>query len=275
MNTSDKPQGIDGLPVLELSAVSLLYANTPKHNPADVLIKNEKPLPPDSPEVAAGVQELNALFPTLEAEGLHYEQEGKEAFNRRMAATKDEKGSPKNFLQAHMIIIDELLMNPGISVSQLAVNTGYSRTWLHKVMSSDAFQAKLAERQKALCDPIILNAIKDRLQGVVSRSLEIIEERLDNDKVSLDTALNAFSVGSKAMGLGTQKVAAPVNQFVVHMPAPVANAADWAAAHGGESAVGATAAGSPEVSTATEVVFTEMEVGSELEGVQRGATDEG
>ena len=48
----------------------------------------------------------------------------------------------------HDQIIDALLMDPRKTQSQLAEEFGYSRSWLNRVMSSDAFQAKLAARRK-------------------------------------------------------------------------------------------------------------------------------
>jgi len=258
MDASDKlPVG--GIATTDsLTSLEVLLANTPKAVKGENLIVRTKPLPPDSPEVAKGVAELEALFPTNPAEVAYYEKKAIDEFTARMQASREENGAPRNFLQAHMVIIDQLLMDPAITTTKLSAVTGYSRNWLHKVMASDAFQAKLAERQKALCDPIIMSSIKDRLQGLVSRSLEVLEERMESDKVSLDTALNVFGVSSKAMGLGAVKATAPVNQFVVHIPQPIANADTWAAAYtvndaataveAGGSEVGATVTDSPEPS---------------------------
>jgi hypothetical protein len=124
-------------------------------------------------------------------------------------------------------------MDPGITTTKLAHETGYSRNWLQKVMQSDAFQAKLAERQKALCDPIIFNTIAARLTGLTSRTLEILEDRMESEEVSLSAALEVFGVVSKATGLGAPKPAQQQNNFIVHVPAQMPNATDWATAHGG------------------------------------------
>lgn len=186
-------------------------------------------LPP--PEVtAAGVADLTALFAhSLTPTEVEF------AVARHEASKPDKYvGPPRNFLQAHMIIIDQLLMDPAITTTKLASVTGYSRNWLHRVMESDAFQAKLAERQKALCDPIVMSTIKDRMQGLTSRALEILEERLDSDKVSLDNALSVLGMSTKALGLGVQKAAVGnVANFIVHVPAQMPSSVQWAQQHGG------------------------------------------
>lgn len=187
--------------------------------------------PADHPEVQEGVLELEALF----AESLTPQEV---AFHNPPKVPKPRISDiPRNFLQVHMVIIDALLMNPGIRIAQLSKDTGYSQSWLHKVMSSDAFQAKLFERQKALVDPIIMASITDRLRGLASRTLEIVEERMDGDEVPLAAALEVFSVAAKALGLGQQKNAPVVaQQFIVHVPPRIQSAVSWAEQHSGRPA---------------------------------------
>lgn len=201
-------------------------------NPGQLIDKNA-PLAP-AEQTAAGVSDLTALF----ADSLTDTEAAFALAKHKATLVQPTGAAPKNFLQAHMIIIDQLLMDPSISTTRLASVTGYSRNWLHKVMSSDAFQAKLAERQKNLCDPIVMDAIKDRLNGITSRALEILEERLDNDKVSLDHALSVLGMSTKALGLGQQKQAAgPTANFIIHVPAQMPSASDWAAQHGGTTKI--------------------------------------
>lgn len=139
--------------------------------------------------------------------------------------------APKSFLTAHMAIIDQILIDPSATFGKLSKLTGYSRAWIAKLHASDAFQAKLAKRQEALVDPIILESIEARLKGTVSLSLDIMNERLEAQP-SLANALEVFAASSKAMGMG-QKVNAPVvqNQFIVRLPEKQLNAHDWAAQH--------------------------------------------
>lgn len=198
--------------------------------------RTEAALPKDDPTVASGVQELEALFaPSLTPTEVAFHAQQMTAAATAASAARVSR-APTNFLQAHMIIIEQLLMNPSISQTELSGATGYSRNWLHKVMSSDAFQAKLAERQKALIDPIIFNTIQQRLQGLTSRSLEVMEQRMESDEVSLDTALTVFGATSKAMGLGANKTPVVAQQFIVHVPPRMSSATEWAALHSGRPA---------------------------------------
>lgn len=226
MNPEDDNTAPAGIHPLALAAL-----RAPKDQQSGLLPALKRPLPPDHPEVAAGVQDLESLFAaSLTPSEVAFHTK---AMVAPMQAAR-QSSPPQNFLQAHMIIIDQLLMDPAITTTHLATRTGYSRNWLHKVMSSDAFQAKLAERQKAIIDPIIANSIKDRIQGLASRSLEIIEERMESDDISLDNALLVFGVAGKALGLGQQKAVAPVTQqFVVHVPPRMESASAWASMHSG------------------------------------------
>ena len=198
-----------------------------------------KALPKDHPTVAEGVAELEALMaPSLTPSEVAFAKEQSVAKMHAGAERYRENAPPQHFLQAHMIIIEQLLMNPGITTTALATATGYSRNWLHKVMSSDAFQAKLAEKQKALIDPIVMATITERIKGLTSRALEVMEERMEGETISLDTALEVFQTTAKSLGLGAQKAAAPlVQQFVVHVPPRMASATEWAAQHSGKPAV--------------------------------------
>lgn len=233
MNPSDDST----IPIPESSATDSMHPlavaalRAPKNQYSGLIPGLRKPLPPDHPEVAAGVYDLEAAFASsLTPSEIAFHT--KERMAPALAAVQS--SPPRNFLQAHMVIIDALLMDPGISTTKLATKTGYSRNWLHKVMSSDAFDAKLRERQAAIIDPIILSSIKDRLQGLTSRALEVMEERMESDEMSLDNALTVFGATSKALGLGQQK-AAPVlaQQFIVHVPPRMTSATDWASQHSG------------------------------------------
>ncbi len=234
---SGKHEGVQivGTEGLGAATITLLNENLTGR---EQLSPIRKILPIDHPTVADAVVDLEAAFGISEPERKYWEDEQvnikakRSEMNRQLTSDKS-----RGFLQAHMVIIEQLLMNPGMTTTALAAATGYHRQWLHKIMSSDAFQAKLAEKQAALISPIVMEAITDRLKGMVSRSLEILEERLESDKVSIDAALAVFSAGSKAMGMGVAK--APVaQQFIVHMPAPGLGAKDWAAQYATGGAVG-------------------------------------
>lgn len=226
-----------------------------------------KPVPfadQNDPKVVADLAELNALVLTPEAIALAKQLEEEKAESKRSYLEEKSKQSkpPPNYLRAHEAIIDQLLINPGATYGALSKITGYSRAWLSKVISSDAFQAKLAERQRALVDPIILSSIEARLKGTLGLSLDIIDERLEAAP-KFDDALATFSAISKAMGMG-QKVAAPAvqNQFIVRLPEKTLSAEQWAATHSSNAGLqkyreGASIATDAEVHTAYEAAVAE------------------
>jgi hypothetical protein len=222
------PEGVALFDPTKLSDKARALANLPKLTHQEKLIQRVKALSPDDPSIKESVAELNAMLPVSAEEVLVAE-----------SAITDRKcggaaaGNPLKFKESYSRIIDEMIRDPSLTTSGLAYITGYNRQWLHTIISSDAFQARLAEKQKAVCDPIILATIKERLQGVVSRSIEIMETRLESEKVSIDTAMEVVALGAKVLGMGVQKQAVQQNQFVVHIPAPVAAAGDWAAQYGG------------------------------------------
>jgi len=218
--------------------LSARLINEPRDEKGGLCAPWSKPLPPDHPAVAADVQDLEASFASaLEPTEVAFHLQNHMAALTAKSVAANAGGPPKNFLQAHSVIIDALLMDPSVTVTRLATITGYSRNWLHKVISSDAFAAKYAERQKSVIDPLIAASIKDRLNGLASRSLEVLEERMESDTVPLDAAMNVFSMAAKALGIGAQKNVAPVTQqFIVHVPTRITSATDWATQHSGRPA---------------------------------------
>jgi hypothetical protein len=109
-------------------------------------------------------------------------------------------------------MIDAVLANPSVSQNELAAHFGYTPGWVSRVMVSDAFQARFAERSKELVDPALLEAIDMRFKALVTRSLEILEEKLNKPTVSIpdNLALRALELGSRALGYGARPVAPAV-----------------------------------------------------------------
>lgn len=138
-----------------------------------------------------------------------------------------------SFQNAHNLIIDALLADPGATTKALANETGYSRGWISRILQSDSFQAKLAERTAHVIDPLVMQKIEDRMKGMASLALEILEEKLVASE-NKDLALEVLAATTKGLGLGQQKQGPLVAaSFVVHVPAKIANAQDWAAQHSG------------------------------------------
>lgn len=221
--------------------------------------------------VAGGVADLEAAF-------AHAITPTEVAWAQGKTPTSDLNAEPRpvappKFKNAYHSIIDALLIDPSVTVTRLSTLTGYSRTWLHKVMSTDSFQAQLATRQKNCVDDHIRVAVMDRLSGLGSRALEILEERLDGDKVDAAFALEVAQFTTKAQGIGQQKVQNTQN-FIVQVPVPMTNAQEWATMHAPAPVQGANG-DTPHSSLTTLVQPLDMGQAEVVDAASgEGATDE-
>lgn len=143
----------------------------------------------------------------------------------------------------HDAMIDLVIANPSISQNAIAHHFGYSVGWVSRIFNSDAFQARLAVRKGDLIDPSLALSIDERLRALASRSLDIVQEKLDQ-LPTLDTAFKALELSTKALGYGARQQNVAVQQnFVVAMPAKSESAHAWANAH----RAGGLGAGQPVV----------------------------
>ena len=116
---------------------------------------------------------------------------------------------------SHDGMINLLLANRGISQNEIARHFGYSASWVSQVMSSDAFQARLMERAAEIEDPTLRATIEDGLKGMLSRSMEILRQKLDAPPASVpdNLALRTLELSTRALGYGAreQTIAVQVN----------------------------------------------------------------
>jgi transcriptional regulator with XRE-family HTH domain len=117
---------------------------------------------------------------------------------------------------SHEGMVNLILANRGITQNELAAHFGYSASWISQVMSTDAFQAKLAERAAEIEDPTLRATVKDQLQGLAARSLEILREKLNNQVSDIpdNLALRTLELSTRALGYGAKEqpsVAVQVN----------------------------------------------------------------
>ena len=124
----------------------------------------------------------------------------------------DELRAPvKKLNYSHKAMADLIIADPGISQNRLAAHFGYSASWVSTVMSSDAFQAYLATRSEELVDPTVRASVQERFEGMVHRSLEILNEKLSKPTslISDNFALKSFELASRAAGYGARTNHAP------------------------------------------------------------------
>jgi hypothetical protein len=133
----------------------------------------------------------------------------------------------------HDTLIDMMLARPEASQDDFAKELGYTPAWLSRIICSDAFQARLAERKTELVDPLIRADIEQKLKFAAHKSLDIIQERMENMPVGgarTELALEVLKITPKALGFGARERGASggiVQNFVVQLPAKVEDQQKW------------------------------------------------
>jgi hypothetical protein len=128
----------------------------------------------------------------------------------------------------HDAMIDAILMKPEISHAELGAMFGYSGGWVGRIIGSDAFQARLAERKVEIVNPEIKQSFEERIQGLAVQSLNILQEKLQATQ-SADLAIKSLQLSTTALGMGArQQNVVQQNNFVVALPQKAASEADWA-----------------------------------------------
>jgi len=114
---------------------------------------------------------------------------------------------------SHAAMADLIITNPGITQNEIARYFGYTAAWVSRIFGSDAFQNFLAERTKEVVDPTVKQALEDRFRGMLYRSLEILEHKLEHPPGDIpdNLALRTAELASKALGFGAQKTSVAVN----------------------------------------------------------------
>lgn len=104
----------------------------------------------------------------------------------------------------HDAMIDLVLENPIITQNEIAAHFGYTPSWVSIVFNSDAFQARLAQRKTEIVDPLVRAQVEEAIKGLVSRSVDIIREKLNSANVSSEYALEVFKASTRASGYGAR-----------------------------------------------------------------------
>ena len=108
--------------------------------------------------------------------------------------------SIKNISYSHDAMIDLILQQPTVTSGELASLFGYSQGWVTRILGSDSFQARLAQRKGALMDPLIARSLNDRLRAVAIRSMDVIEEKLAAEP-SAQYAMDALELATQGLGV--------------------------------------------------------------------------
>jgi hypothetical protein len=128
---------------------------------------------------------------------------------------------------SHDAMIDQIIGNPSISQNELSAVFGYTPAWVSRVIGSDAFQARLAERKGELVDPLLVASIEERLRGLAMFSIEKVMEKLEMNP-TMDGALKALELSTKALGYGARDTGPKtVNNYVAMLPPKSENVGEW------------------------------------------------
>jgi hypothetical protein len=132
---------------------------------------------------------------------------------------------------SHDAMIDYIIANPRARQNDIALAFGYTVPWVSRVIGSDAFQSRLAERRKELVDPVIVQSVEERLRGLAVQATEVIADNLAVTR-DPDLAVKALEISAKALGFGARERGPAINNsFVVQLPTIAPSAEAWAAQH--------------------------------------------
>jgi hypothetical protein len=99
---------------------------------------------------------------------------------------------------SHEAMIEKIIADPWVSQNELAAMFGYTPAWVSTIMSSDAFQAKLAERRAEVVDPRLAMAVDERFRAVASKAFDVMMERLENQP-SDNLVIRAAEMGARVI----------------------------------------------------------------------------
>lgn len=129
----------------------------------------------------------------------------------------------------HDAMIDLIIANPAIAQGEIAKVFGFTQGWVSRVLGSDAFQARLAQRRDEIINPELIQTFEERLKGLAAQSLEIIQNKLEATS-NPDLAIRALELSTKALGYGARpaNIGQQNNTYVVALPAKIADEGKWA-----------------------------------------------
>lgn len=112
-----------------------------------------------------------------------------------------------------------LISQPWISQNELAAHFGMSASWISTIICSDLFQTKLAEKRDELVDPELRTSIKAQMEGLHSRSMDILRKKLERepDQVPDQLALQVAKVMGQGLGYGSKETKISVHETHVHL----------------------------------------------------------
>lgn len=124
---------------------------------------------------------------------------------------KPVRRSPNNTRQGieklrynHDQMIDMIIMNPGMSNTELAKIFGYSAGWVNMLKGSDVFIERLKARSNELIDPTLRMSFDERFRAMLTRSMVVLQEKLADEPENIPDGLvlKVVEMCAKALGMG-------------------------------------------------------------------------
>lgn len=131
----------------------------------------------------------------------------------------------------HEAIIDLLIAAPHLKIREIAEKVGLSQSYISTLINSDTFKSRLAARRETLIDPVIAQTFEERMQGAMTQSLEILQDKLEKEQ-NVDLALRVLEMGGRGASYGARS-AQGGPQFIVNLPGAAANPTEWLNQAGG------------------------------------------
>lgn len=144
--------------------------------------------------------------------------EGKPPGASPLAPPPNPKQAVQKLNYSHEAMVNLIIANPAISGNELAEIFGYSASWISTIITSDLFQAKLEERRAEFVDPELRLSIKTQMNGLLHRSLEILQHKLSKkpDEVPDQLALQTAKIMGQNLGHGNE-VKVSIEQTNTHL----------------------------------------------------------
>lgn len=147
-----------------------------------------------------------------------------------LEGTASAKNAIAQVSYTHDAMIDLVLVNPKISQNDIAKHFGYSVPWVSRVMNSDAFLARLAQRKHDIIDPAIFATVDEKIRALAQQSLDKVLEYVAKPNCTFDQAMEGANLAVKALGYGARQQNVAVQQnFVVAMPPKAESSQAWEA----------------------------------------------
>lgn len=111
----------------------------------------------------------------------------------------------------HEAILEFLMANPTAKLGDVAVRFQVSQAWLSVIMHSDAFRAKLAERQDESFGAVVL-PLREKLMGVAHQAVDKLGEAIENASAATEKQFIADTADKLLKNLGYSPKSGPIVQ---------------------------------------------------------------